>query len=246
MGDDSEIQAKGIVRIDIEDGYFNNVLFMPDLLANLLSVYQMTHIGTTKRVTFTQNDVDISEISTGQVVAVGIVDHDSRMYKFSHFLPYSKGNALLSHANETNKLWNERSVHFNYRYRQALSKETMVEGLPSIKFSKGTCKGFIVGKHVEHKYDKGKKRRVVQVLDLMHSDMIGPLLTLSYEKSMYVLTFLDDFSRYCWVYFLKLKSEVFETFKVFKALVENKSGNKIKASTKKWKGVCQQEFAVPL
>ena len=43
-----------------------------------------------------------------------------------------------------------------------------------------------------------------------------------------MLTFIDDFSRYCWVYFLKLKDEVFETFKVFKDLVENMSGNKIK------------------
>ena len=60
MGDDSEIQAKGIGRIDLEDGYLNNVLFVPDLAANLLSVYKMTHNGTSKRVTFTQNDVDIS------------------------------------------------------------------------------------------------------------------------------------------------------------------------------------------
>ena len=36
MGDDSEIQAKGIGRIDIEDGYFNNVLFVPYLVLNLL------------------------------------------------------------------------------------------------------------------------------------------------------------------------------------------------------------------
>ena len=65
-------------------------------------------------------------------------------------------------------------------YIQELSKENMVEGLPSIKFSKGTCKGCIVGKHVEHKYDKGMARRVVKVLDMIHSYMIGPLPTLSY------------------------------------------------------------------
>ena len=41
MGDDSEIQAKGIGRIDLEDGYFNNVLFVLDLEANLLLVYQI-------------------------------------------------------------------------------------------------------------------------------------------------------------------------------------------------------------
>ena len=40
--------------------------------------------------------------------------------------------------------------------------------------------------------------------------------------------FIDDFSSYCWVFFLKLKSEVFQTFKVFKYLVDNFSGKKIK------------------
>ena len=53
MGDHSEIQAKGIERIDIEDGYFNNVLFVPDLATNLLSLYKMTHKAKSKRVTFT-------------------------------------------------------------------------------------------------------------------------------------------------------------------------------------------------
>ena len=57
--------------IDLEYGYFNNVLFMPDIAANLLCFYQMTHTDKTKRVTFTQDDVEISEISIGQVVAMG-------------------------------------------------------------------------------------------------------------------------------------------------------------------------------
>ena len=60
MGDDSEIQAKGIGRIDLEDGHCNNVLFVLDIAMNLLSVYEMKHSSTSKRVTFTQNDVDIS------------------------------------------------------------------------------------------------------------------------------------------------------------------------------------------
>ena len=86
----------------------------------------------------------------------------------------------------------------------------------------------IVGKHVEHKYDKGNERMDVQVLELIHSYLIGPFPTPYYGNSRYVLTFIYDFSRYCWVYFLKQKSEVFEIFKVFKYLVENLSGNKIK------------------
>ena len=81
----------------------------------------------------------------------------------------------------------------------------------------------IVGKHVEHKYDKGNERMDVQVLELIHSYLIGNIPTPSYGNSRYVLTFIDYFSRYCWVYFLKQKSEVYE---IFEKLVENLSGNK--------------------
>ena len=49
-------------------------------------------------------------------------------------------------------------------------------------------------KHVERRYEKGKERRVVQVLDLVHSYLIGDLPTPSYGNSRYVLTFIDDFS----------------------------------------------------
>ena len=46
---------------------------------------------------------------------------------------------------------------------------------------------------------------------------------------MNFLTFIDGCSRFCWVYFMKQKSEVFRTFKVFKALVENSFEKKIKS-----------------
>ena len=48
------------------------------------------------------------------------------------------------------------------------------------------------------------------------------------SQAKYALTFIDDFSRYCWVHFMKHKSEVFGLFKVFKALVENQCGRKLK------------------
>ena len=82
MGDDSELQTKGIGRIDLEHGFFSEVLYVPSLTENLLSIYRMNHIGEPKRVIFTPNMVDISEISIDQVSAVGYVDHHERMYKF--------------------------------------------------------------------------------------------------------------------------------------------------------------------
>ena len=51
---------------------------------------------------------------------------------------------------------------------------------------------------------------------------------MSMSQDKYALTFIDDFSRYCWVYFLKNKSEVFDLFNVFRDLVENQFGKKLK------------------
>jgi hypothetical protein len=45
---------------------------------------------------------------------------------------------------------------------------------------------------------------------------------------MYYISFIYDFSRKTWIYFLRKKSEVFDTFKEFKALVENQTEKQIK------------------
>ena len=99
----------------------------------------------------------------------------------------------------------------------------MVIGLPKIKFSKGFCQGCILGKHLEHKYE-----RTSAPLELIHNDIAGPFPHMSMIQAKYALTFIDEFSRYCWVYFLKHTSEFFDLFKVFRALVENQSGRKLK------------------
>ena len=60
MGDDSTIISEGQGTVDPEHGYFSNVLYVPSLASNLLSVYQMTHMGVPKRVSFSPDDVEIT------------------------------------------------------------------------------------------------------------------------------------------------------------------------------------------
>ena len=57
MGDDSTISSEGQGTVDLENGFFSKVLYVPSLAANILSVYQMTHTGMPKRVSFSPNDV---------------------------------------------------------------------------------------------------------------------------------------------------------------------------------------------
>ena len=67
---------------------FRDVLYVPSLLANMLCFYQMTHTDSPKQVLFGSDSVEITKISTGDIVMKGIVDHSSKAYIFSHFMPY--------------------------------------------------------------------------------------------------------------------------------------------------------------
>ena len=69
LGDDSFTDSLGKGRIDLDHGKFNNVLYVPGIASNLFSVYPMTHTMSPKKVIFTPNDVEITEISNGKVIA---------------------------------------------------------------------------------------------------------------------------------------------------------------------------------
>ncbi|MCO5611452.1 hypothetical protein L7F22_065705 [Adiantum nelumboides] len=62
---------------------------------------------------------------------------------------------------------------------------------------------------------------------LVHSDVCGPMRTSSVGNSLYFVTFIDDFSRFCWVYPLKAKSDVFAVFQHYVSMVENETGCKV-------------------
>ncbi|GJY99232.1 retrotransposon protein, putative, ty1-copia subclass [Tanacetum coccineum] len=71
--------------------------------------------------------------------------------------------------------------------------------------------------------------RAKDLLELKHTDVCGPFKTVSRQGASYFVTFTDDFSRYGYVYLLKHKHEVFETFKVFQKEVENQLEKTIKS-----------------
>ena len=103
----------------------------------------------------------------------------------------------------------------------------MVTGLPLVSCRDGVCAGCILDKHHQDNFDKHASWHTSGPLQLVHSDLCGPLSSPSFSGCKYFLTFIDDFSRHTWVYFLKLKSEVFDKFLAYKALVEKQPGHQI-------------------
>ncbi|XP_057996507.1 uncharacterized protein LOC131175847 [Hevea brasiliensis] len=70
--------------------------------------------------------------------------------------------------------------------------------------------------------------RAKEKLELVHSDVCGPMSVPSLRQNKYFILFIDDLTRMTWAYFISSKAQVFSVFKKFKALVEKQSGCKIK------------------
>jgi hypothetical protein len=90
----------------------------------------------------------------------------------------------------------------------------------------GVCRGCSLGKHAKATFPSNKHRSK-EILDLVHLDVCGMMSVASISGSMYYASFVGDFSRKTWIYFLMTKDEVFSRFQEFKGLIENQIGKKI-------------------
>ena len=89
----------------------------------------------------------------------------------------------------------------------------MVASLPPLEAPlKHVCEGCILGKMQRSSFPKDGSVRATRKLQLIHSDVCGPMQTPSFGNHLYFVTFIDDYSRHAWVYPLKGKSEVFLCF----------------------------------
>ena len=79
-------------------------------------------------------------------------------------------------------------------------------------------------------------RRAKEVLELVHTDVCGPMNKLARGGYEYFITFTDDYSRYGYVYLMRRKSKSFEKFKEFKAEAEWKLDKHIKSLRSDWGG----------
>ena len=110
-----------------------------------------------------------------------------------------------------------------------MSKNDVVIGLDISKGGKESpiCEGCILGEHARTAIPRKSLNRSPTILDLVHSDVAGPLPVQSKGGARYFVTFIDDKSRWVSVYPIKANSDCFETFMRYKRFVEKQTGRKI-------------------
>ena len=158
-------------------------------------------------------------------------------------------------ASNSLRLWHERLGHLNHQAVAQLQR--LVTGLVLQDKKTAPCESCSMGKNHRQPFSRSTNKRAAHRLDLVHSDVIGPIHPQSIGGANYILTFLDDFSRKGFIYLLKRKSEVLEKFKHFHASVCNQTDRKLKRLradnaylTKEFEHFCgehgiHQEFSTP-
>ncbi|KAK1698800.1 hypothetical protein QYE76_015497, partial [Lolium multiflorum] len=122
-------------------------------------------------------------------------------------------------------MWHCRLGHIGVNRMKKLHSDGLLESLDFESLDR--CEACLMGKMTKTPFS-GTMERATDLLEIIHTDVCGPMSVASRGGYRYVLTFTDDLSRYGYIYFMKHKSETFEKFKEFQSEVENQRNKKIK------------------
>ncbi|UYV77415.1 hypothetical protein LAZ67_15000946 [Cordylochernes scorpioides] len=234
----NKLQVKGIgqgeIKVITPQGktdtlLLTKVLYIPELTDNLLSVSAATSNGC--KVTFNRDWCTIERDNTA--LANGILDNG--MYRLHlddnpQTRTFKANVAKQNHCKNKNclMLWHDRLGHRNIESIKKIRNENLARGLSLNNCSHSTdCVQCIQGKLTETPFPKKTEYRATETLQLVHSDICGPLPTNSLSGKRYFITFTDDYSRYTKTYLLKGKDEAYEKIKDYVISAHTEFGKNI-------------------
>lgn len=135
---------------------------------------------------------------------------------------------ICASASAGQALWHKRLGHLNYKSMCVLKKSNVGVSFQDNVDTAGGCIPCLDGKLCTKPYTTGEGKRAKDLLELVHSDVCGPMQTSSLGGARYLVTFTDDHSRKAFGYFIKEKAEIMSKFIDFKVMVEKQTGKVIK------------------
>ncbi|GJU30266.1 retrotransposon protein, putative, ty1-copia subclass [Tanacetum coccineum] len=204
-GHRAAVEAIGEFHLCLPSGLvliLHNCHYAPSITRGIISVSRLYKDGFVNRF---ENDNTIS-VSRNNLVYFYAIPRDA-IYEIDLSSYNTNDSSIVTHK----KL-------------QDMYESSYSTNIKSIEKCVSCMSGKMARKPYSHQVERAK-----DLLGLIHTDVCGPFRTVSRQGASYFVTFTDDFSRYGYVYLLKHKHEVFETFKVFQKEVENQLGKTIKS-----------------
>jgi transposase InsO family protein len=219
-GDGLEVKSVGpsSFKVNGREVELPNVLHVPGLAANLLSVSRIVENGN--KVTFDKTGCVIKDQSNN-TIAKCKATHG--VYKLNLSFAATTDKTKTVDAFKWHRMLGHSNAEYVKKYLKANNIVVETNSLHKIK----NCVVCAEGKQCRPPFERSVTQ-TSKVLELVHSDVMGPMETKTVGGARYALTFVDDFSGMVFVRFMKEKSEVFDAFCEFKNMAENQTGCKIK------------------
>ncbi|GJS24550.1 retrotransposon protein, putative, ty1-copia subclass [Tanacetum coccineum] len=224
------VEAIGNFDLSLPNGLviiLNNCHYAPSITRGVISVSRLYEDGFINR--FVNNTI---QVSRNNMVYFSAIPRDG-IFEIDLSNSYANESSIYTVSNKRAKLdldsallWHCRLGHISKKRIEKLQHDGLLNSTDLRAFEK--CVPCMSGKMARKPYTH-QVERAKDLLGLIHTDVCGPFKITSRQGANYFVTFTDDFSRYGYVYLLKHKHEVFETFKVFQKEVENQLGKTIKS-----------------
>lgn len=225
---DSFLLAMGVGNIEVFSNVRNekikckiaNVLYVPQLRKNLLSVKKLEMYDV--KVIFENGQVKLTD-KKNRILGIGT---RKNLYEISFEVCNAECLNIENYDNDFMK-WHKRYAHIGFTGLKEMIKRKMVIGIDeNIKLHQVEfCEPCVSAKMTRLPF--GKRTKSKRILEIIHSDICGPITPETFDGCKYFVTFIDDFSNFTAVYLVKQKSEVFEKFREFVNMAESKFNCKV-------------------
>ena len=225
-----EVEVIGTFRLFLKSGTYldlNETYVVPSFRRNLVSISILDKFGYT--CFFGNNKFSLFQNSN--LVGTGSLSYVDNLYMLDTVASYHETLQLSTQGvkrkltdENSSSLWHKRLGHISKRRIERLVSDGVLDSLDFADFE--ICTNCIKGKQTNIK--RFGANRATNVLQLIHTDICGPFPTVSWNDQQYFITFIDDFSRYDYLYLIHEKSQSLEVFKSFKVEVENQLNKRIK------------------
>ncbi|CAI7785865.1 unnamed protein product [Closterium sp. NIES-54] len=233
----------GSTRLIVDGGPVDitNVLHVPGLKVNLLSVTQLAKKG----VKVTIDDAKMNIFWKGEQFAQGVLNRE--LYQLETHLRVASSNVAQC-SKATLKVWHNRLAHANYDSVKELANKGLAKRFDVIAGDdeRGVCAACVEGKMVRKPFGSRTSPLAKDPLVLVHMDVYGPMRHASKGGARFLLVMLDDVTRMCWTRLLKAKGDVTKAIqewalevcdddkKRIKAIRTDGGGEFVNAELEKW------------
>lgn len=198
-----------------------NVLHVPGLKKNLLSVGQCTSRGYDFK--FKSKYVELT--AREEIIAIGVKQLNGIYRMFLEVIKPDRNEINLTVTSV--KVWHERLAHLNVLAIKELTSANLIQRIKIEEKGDFFCEPCQLGKSLKLPF-KNKVKRLSAPGEFIHSDVCGPMPVESVNGARYYVLFKDDSSGFRYVYFLKHKSDVTDKFMEFAKLMKNHFGRSMK------------------